>query len=166
MKKWVAILLLMLLLTGCGAQETFETLGQVDHQSNMPGPLQQVLLALPEHAAMEAVNQDTGITVYTCDDYYLVLQTSPAGDLAGTVQTASGFKPAQLTMVETACGDHARYDWVWTAVSEEGEMVCRGAVLDDGVYHYSLCAVATSAVAGKLQQQWNDLFASFCLTTE
>lgn len=166
MKKWICLLLLPVLLTGCGAVETFETLGDVPHVSPGPGQLRQVVLQLPEDAALETANTEDGITVYSCDGYDIILQHFSSGNLTATVKTLSGFEPAQLTMVESACGDHDRYDWVWTAISEEGEMVCRGAVLDDGAHHYALCVIAPSQQARQVQSQWNALFASFCLETQ
>lgn len=165
MKKCCVILAVILLLTGCGAAETFETLGNVAHVSSTEPALRQVLLTVPDDAALEASETDTGVTVYSCDGYTMLLQSFASGNMAATIKALSGFAPEQLTMLESRCGDHDRYDWVWTAVSEEGEVVCRGTVLDDGDYHYALCVMAPSEEAGRLQSQWNALFSSFCLET-
>lgn len=163
MKKIVFLLLLSLLLSGCDAVSTWETLGSVDHVSPTQAQLRQVMLTLPEDAALEVNASDLAVTVYSCDGYLICLQTFPSGDLSGTVRSLSGFSPEALTMVESACYDHQRYDWVWTAVAEEGELVCRGTVLDDGNHQYTLCAMALSEDAGALQAEWNSLFGSFCL---
>lgn len=165
MKKCVLLLLLVALLTGCGTVETFEALGQVDHVSPTQPQLRQIRLDVPADAAVETSGTEEGVTVYTCDSYLMVLQNFSSGDLTSTIRALSGFSPEQLTVMESTCQDHNRHDWVWTAVSEEGELVCRGAVLDDGNYHYALCVMAPSAEAGQLQNQWNALFSSFCLET-
>lgn len=163
MKKCVLILMLLFLLTGCGAKETMETLGQVPHGPGEPAQLQQVCLEVPEEASVTVSGGETDLTMYECEGYTVYLQTFPSGDLQSTIRTLSGFAPEDLTVMNTTCGDHQRYDWVWTAAAEEGDMVCRGTVLDDGNYHYTLCVVAQSDVAGSLSEEWNTLFGSFCL---
>ena len=65
--------------------------------------------------------------------------------------------------MEQSCGDHKRYDLVWTAAGEEGDILCRAAVIDDGHYHYCLTAMVEAAQANAVQSTWNDLFASYCL---
>lgn len=163
MKKIGLLLLIVALLTGCATVPTWETMGEVSHISPTQPQLRQVVLTLPEEATQETAASDTGVTVYTCEDYLICLQTFSAGDLSNTVRCMSGFSPEALTVLESPCKDHQRYDWVWTAVAEEGEMVCRGAVLDDGNFHYTLCVMARSEDAGTLQNTWNSLFGSFCL---
>lgn len=165
MKKVCLVLAMVCFLSGCGAVQTWETLGDVVHTDGMQVQSRQVMLTLPSDAAMETAGMEQGITVYACEDYFMVLQQFPSGDLGGTVKTLSGFAPAQLTMMESTCEDHARYDWVWTATSEEGELVCRGALLDDGKQHYTLCVFAPMDQAKQVQAQWNALFASFCLAS-
>ena len=163
MKKWIGAWLLVFVLTGCRAVETFESLGNVEHISPGPARLRQVVVSLPSNAALETVGMDTEVTVYHCGNFDMVLQNFSSGDLSGSIRSLCGFSADQLTVMETTCGDHTRHEWVWTAVSEEGEMVCRGAILDDGDHHYALYVMAPSAEAGALQSQWNALFASFCL---
>lgn len=163
MRNIVLILLLAALLTGCGAAETMETLGNVDHISPTQAPIRAVMLDLPADAAKDALSGEEGVTVYSCDNYMILLQTFSGGNMVESVRKLSGFSPDALTVLESACRDHKRYDWVWTAASDEGDMVCRGALLDDGKYHYALCAMALSVDAGALKEEWNDLFSSFCL---
>lgn len=165
MKKICLILLMIGLLSGCGQVETLETLGEITHVSPTTPQVRQVVLATPDHALLETAVSDAGMRMYACDGYTMVLQTFSAGDLEATVRTLSGYAPENLTILETVCGDHARYDWVWTAAAAEGDMICRGAILDDGNYHYALCAIGLSENARMLQAGWNDLFDSFCLKT-
>lgn len=165
MKKICLILLMMGLLSGCGQVETFETLGEISHVSPSKPQLRQVVLTTPKNALLEAAASDAGMSMYTCDGYTMVLQTFSAGDLEATVRTLSGYAPENLTILETVCGDHSRYDWVWTAAAEEGDVICRGAILDDGNYHYALYTIALSENAKGLQEGWNVLFDSFCLET-
>ena len=165
MKRICVVLAIVLCLSGCGKVSTWETLGDVVHASGEQTQLRQVMVQLPADAARETAGMENGISAYQCDGYWLVMQHFPSGDVAATMKALSGFPATQLTVMESTCEDHVRYDWVWTAASEEGEMVCRGAILDDGKTHYTLCVVASTEQAKYAQAQWNGLFASFCLVS-
>lgn len=163
LKKAVCFLALMLVLNGCSGP-TFETMGNVVHVGNQDAVPRQMTLALPEDAAvLTASGTDM---LYTCSEYTMSLQTLPAGDIAATVRTLSGYDSSRLTLLESQCGDHSRYDWVWVAAGEAGDVLCRAAVLDDGNYHYSLCVFADEDAAADLTNVWNELFHSFCLDTQ
>lgn len=163
MKKICLILGMCFMFTGCATVETFETLGQIRHESDAAPAMGSVLLTLPESAAKEAFSND-GDKMYECDGYTLVLQTLSSGDFHKTVQSLSGFSVDDLTVMESQAGDHKRYEWVWTAAGEGGDVLCRATVLDDGNYHYCLCAIAPAQNVGSLQAEWNEVFHSFQLT--
>ena len=162
MKKYGVILTILLLCSGCAASETFETLGQVQHQSGTLPAMSEVCLQLPEDAAVETFAGEE-IGVYDCGEYAVVLQTVPSGNFDSTVKSVSGFAPDQLTVLESRMDGVKRYDWVWTAAAEVGDVLCRAAVLDDGKYHYCLSVIAPAGKAGALTQTWNQLFGSFRL---
>lgn len=160
MKRIVCVLVLVLVLSGCSAP-VYETMGNVVHVSDQDELLRPIKLALSADAAvLTASGTDL---LYSCSGYSISLQTLPSGDLPATIRTISGYEPEQLTLVHSTCGDHSRYDWVWVAAGEEGEVLCRAAVLDDGHHHYSLCAYADADAVAELTELWNALFASFCL---
>ena len=105
-------------------------------------------------------------SLYVCDDFEIAVQTFAGGDLDHTLRQISGFSAAQLTMMETSCGDHTRYDMVWVAAGENGDLLCRGAVIDDGLCHYTAVAMVDAALAPEVKADWNALFASFCLADD
>lgn len=152
-----------MLLCGCAAQ-TYETLGEITHVSSTLPPMGQTVVQFPDDAVL--LTSSDGNSIYTCNDYTITMQVFPAGNLQQTISSLCGFEPSQLTLMESQCKDHARYEWVWTAAGENGDAMCRAAVLDDGKYHYSLCVVADAKDAGNLTQVWNELFASFCLESD
>lgn len=162
MKKLLLILLTAMMLTGCAAVETFETLGPIIHEDDADVVMAQMSLSLPEDAALAVFENGTD-KLYLCDDYTIVTQTLPAGDVNSTVTTLCGYTSDALTIVRSAAGEVDRYDWVWTAASDDGDLVCRAAVLDDGSYHYCLCVIASATSVGQLNDIWNDLFSSFNL---
>lgn len=162
MKKLCLILGMCLLMTGCAATETFETLGKIEHESDAAPAMGSVQLVLPEEAAVATLSND-GDEMYECDGYTLMVQTLSSGDIHKTVQSISGFSVDELTVMESQAGGYRRYEWVWTAAGEGGDVLCRATVLDDGSYHYCLCAIAPAQSMGTLQAQWNEVFRSFRL---
>lgn len=161
LKKWITIGICAILLTGC-ATPTFETLGDIPHQQ-VAAPLpQKVVLKLPENA-VQAVWSEESETMYLCQDYTVHLQTLDSGDLKSTIRQLSGFDKDRLTLVESRCGDHDRYEWVWIAAGEGGDVLCRCAVLDDGNFHYALTVTASTEAAGALTEEWNGIMSTFCL---
>ena len=160
-RKCFLLVLCAVMLTGC-TSATFETLGDVPHQQ-VDAPLpSQVILDLPENTVLAVWSQEED-TLYLCQDYTAHLQTLSAGDLRTTVQKLSGFSPENLTILESRCGDHDRYEWIWVAAGEGGDVVNRCAVLSDGNFHYALTLSANADAAGNLTAQWNSLMNSFCL---
>lgn len=162
MKKLVGILLCLCLLTGC-SREVFETMGPVEHVSATVPDMRKVVLTLPGDAAV--LTASGGDTMYACRNYTFALQTMTGGDLNGTIRSVSGFEKNQITVMEQVCGDHKRYDFVWTAAGEGGDTICRASVIDDGNYHYCLTAMAAVGDTAAIREGWNRLFGSFCLQT-
>lgn len=159
MKKFCLILVLSLLLCGCGAEQTMETIAD-DHLQSVMQEQREVILQLDEAAI--ALQGETG-TLYLCDGYEVSVEVYAAGNLNATFQSITGFECDELTVLETAASGAARYECVWTAAGEEGDVVCRAAVLDDGINHYCLTATAAAEDAQALQQTWEMIFAGFAL---
>lgn len=162
MKKLCVMLGMCLLLTGCAATEVFETLGQIPHEANVSPAMGSIQLVLPDDAAVATLSNN-GDKLYECDGYTLMLQTLSSGDIQKTVENISGFSAEDLTVMESRVGGNKRYEWVWTAAGEGGDVLCRATILDDGNYHYCLCAMAPAENMGTLQEKWNDVFRSFQL---
>ena len=161
LKKWLLMMLCATLLTGC-ASATFETLGDIPHQQvDAPMP-RKVILDLPEDTVQAVWSQEDD-TMYLCQDYTVHLQVLSAGDLQSTIRQVSGFEKENLTILESRCGDHDRFEWVWIATGEGGDAVYRCAVLSDANFHYALTLSANAETAGNLTEQWNNIMRSFCL---
>lgn len=161
MKKWLILLgAIALLLTGCGAQETFETVADV-YVQGQTAERQQVLLNLSEDAAAAVMQSETGGTLYFCDGYTVTVQTMVSGDLDRTLRETTGFRREPLRPVETTAGEVMRYDCVWISAGETGDQVGRAVVLDDGNYHYVVTVMADAAEAGALAEEWQQLLDSF-----
>ena len=161
MKKFVVFLILAMLLTGCTAAETFETLGNVYPDTAMPVQ-RQVSLTVPEDASAQVIQSENG-RLYLCDGYEITLQTLSGGDLNKTLRTLTGFGTDSLTVMETGLTENARYEFVWTAAGEGGDTVGRAVILDDGNYHYCVTVMGPADNASQLQDTWQSLLASFTL---
>ncbi len=150
-----------MMLAGCGAQPTFETLGEIPVQ-NVSAQAQQIIISLPA-AVKDAEETETGGQLYFCDGYQLTVETKPAGDLNKTLQETTGYALANLDVIETEHSDGKHYDCVWTSAGEEELQVGRTCVLDDGSYHYVVTAMADESESGKLRTVWQEIFDSVYL---
>ncbi len=164
MKKCWIILLVLVLLSGCGQPAQLETVSDVQVEQPLPRP-QRVMIQLPPEVYTPTLQEDTA-SLYLCDRYSISLTTCQAGDLQQTVQTAAGFLPENLQMQQTMQQQNKRYSFTWTAASEEGIQVGRCCILDDGYYHYVLTAMASEEDSGDLQETWREIFASFRVTED
>lgn len=164
MKKCLLLAGLMLLLTGCGSQETFETITD-DYVQPVMAQMQQVVISLPVDATVSVLKSDTEGTIYLCDGYTVTLHTAESGDLDKTLRTATGFSAEDLPVIQTEYGGVTRTDSVWTAAGESEEQVGRVTVLDDGNYHYVLTCMTGASQMETLQPVWGELFDSFRLVS-
>ena len=159
MKKIIALLVFALLLCGCGAEDTLETISDELIQPVMAQP-RSVLVELPGEAALPAMESDAG-RIYLCKDYEICLQTLEAGDLQATIRSLSGMNKDQLTILQTEEEDLTRYEFVWAAAGETGDRIGRAAILDDGNYHYCLTLLRDEAATADSQISWDQIFSSF-----
>lgn len=163
MKKCFCLLLMILLLTGCRAEETFETIADEIALPVMAQP-GNISVQLPGETALPVFENDNG-RVYVCNDYEIVIQTLDAGDLEKTMQTVSGHERENLTVMETFADGVSRYEFVWAAAGETGEQVGRGVILDDGNYHYCMSVLRDAETNEKSQVNWDQVFSSFCVAS-
>ncbi len=163
MKRIVIVVFLLIILSGCGVQETFETVKDV----YAPLPSQEpasVEFLLPEDAAAPVFHNDGG-KLYFCDGYEIMVDTLEAGDLNRTVRTLTGYDADSLAILQTGSNQSKRYEFVWTAAGEGGDQVGRTVILDDGNYHYCISFFALANDAGSLQETWQEIASSFQLSS-
>ena len=158
--RFLCLLLCGMLLCGCGTEAVFETVADIPAEPVM-SPQRQILVDMPQEAAVCVMEDGDGAKMYLCDGYTLWLQTLPGGDLDRTVRTVSGFDRQGLRLMERKDGGARRYEWVWSAAGEGGDQLCRAVVLDDGQYHYCMAAMASAEEAASVREIWDQLFSSF-----
>ena len=162
MKKMILVLLLMgSILCGCAPRE-YET---VSDEFRIPdiSAAAQLRVDLPQDAAVDAISSAEEDRLYLCDGYTLTLETFAAGDLDKTFLAITGFHREALSVVSQMQQGSKRYDFVWTCAGEGGDQLCRGAILDDGNYHYAVTAMAREEQAGQVKESWERIFSSISL---
>ena len=158
MKKQLLTMVLALVLCGCSAEQTFETVTDEPVLTASAQP-REILLTLPEETLLPAMETDNG-TLYLCDGYDVIVQTLESGNLDATIRQVSGFSKEDLTVIQTAAGEYTCYEFVWSAATDLGQQVGRAMILEDADYHYAICAVAPEKDAEEYQQIWNGIFDS------
>ena len=159
MKVMMILLMTLLLLTGCSQAQVYETVTDEPVAAVSAQP-REIRFDLAQEPVLPAMESDGG-QLYLCGDFDVMIQTLDSGDLSDTVFRVSGFTPEELTLIQTASGDVDKYEFVWTAVTEEGHMIGRATILDDGSYHYSLSATVDAELIEEYQEIWNGIFESF-----
>ena len=164
MKIFASLLLCLLLLTGCGREPVWETVEDVIVEP-ASAEVYCPVFTLPRDAAVTTMESaDTG-TIYFCDGYTVTLRTLPAGDLNRTILDATGFSGENLTLVQTRSEGFQRVQCVWSAVGEEGELLGRLTLLDDGTSHHVLTCMTPAADAPALAPEIQQMMDSFCLVS-
>lgn len=163
MKKiLVFFVILTLLLCGCTAQQTMETIAD-EIIVPVGAEMHQISLVLPAQAASPAVESDAD-RLYQCDTYDIRVQTLAGGDLNATIQTVSGYERDVLTIMETEKEGYPCYEFVWVSAGESGDLVGRAMVLDDGSYHYCVSVLGAADWTEENQVYYQELFDSFTLS--
>ena len=158
MKRWGCICLFVILLSGCKAEETLETVSDEWIVPVMAQP-REISVRMPEDLVLPVLEQE-GRQLYMGPNYEIMLETMAAGDLQATIRNLSGYEQEQLTILETDQGEWNRYEFVWTAAGEQGHRLGRAVILDDGDYHYCMTALRD---AEESLIVWQDVFQSFSL---
>ena len=157
-KLW--ILVLCVFLAGC-SQPVLETVSDI-YETAPPAPYKQMILQLPSDASVQTMERSTGSSLYQGQNYWIATEVFPAGDLTGTLLSATGYDPENLQIFQTRQPDGIHYDCVFTSSSEAGDMVGRVCVVDDGQYHYVLTAMVSEESARSLQYgELSHLFDAF-----
>lgn len=161
MKKWICILMVMLALCGCSDEElpVLETVGpEACEPASKPEP-GQIGVMIPEQAVAQTMTDGGSGQLYTWDGNVLQLQTVDSGDIRRTVTELTGFSYDDLTVMQYAKGDLMYYQTVWSTAGEDGMMLGRALIADDGNYHY--CISLLSPEEADVQNLYDQMCATF-----
>lgn len=161
MKRCVLLMLLMLTLCGCAAEEVLETVSDELVLSAMAQP-REITVNLPDNAVSPVLESDSR-QMYLSEDYEILLETLSGGDVDATIRSLTGYEKDKLIVMQTQWDGVERYEFVWVAAGETGDRLGRGVILDDGNYHYCMSVLRDAENQKMSQIVWRDVFASFHL---
>ena len=97
MKRMILLFLVLLLLTGCGVAETFETVTDEPVCEVLAQP-REIHFFLAEESVLPVMETE-GRKLYLCGEYDVMSQILEGGDLDRTIRQVSGFSPEDLTVI-------------------------------------------------------------------
>lgn len=172
MKKLAVFVLMALvagLLIGCAQAEepAWET---VSDQILSPVEAQtqryyEITFSVPEDAVAQTMGDDgTAVCYIGAEEDYEILSYRTESDSIETVaRELSGFRYDTLSPLCWEQFSMNRYDFVWSAAEDAGQMVHRAAVLEDGNAYYILTYAVREDAASGHQKEMEEVFKSFAL---
>lgn len=164
MKKCMVWLLAALLLAGCAAEPVYETIGDVCGNSEPVSTPGTIEFAVPEGAQVQTSETDSGVNYYTVGDWEIWTQVREGGDIRATMKEVTGMDPDALTVMSRQVDGMDCHETTWTANGEDGVMVGRAAVLDDGNHHYCMALMVPQAQAEQIGENFMQLLDSVMIS--
>jgi len=158
MKKLIYVLPVLVLLTGCAVQETFETVADI-YEITAVQSSYKLALDFPEEASAYTMKTEDG-ALYECEGYSLCTQSIPGDSIDKTLEKLTGYRKDALSVIQTQSGEFQRYDFAWAVAGEGVQQICRGVILDDGTVHHAVTVMADYDRAGELLETWQKLLGS------
>ena len=158
MKRIILLLIVSVMLTGCGAVSDLEVVQDEIVGESIP-VYYDLKIALPEEASSPTLVADDG-ALYICDDFNIAVQKLPVSGIEKAVETITGLDHDRLTIIKTSKDGLPCYRFAWTVAGEATAQSCIAMLLDDGMYYHAVTIMADASLAGGLQPQWNAIFDS------
>lgn len=161
MKIGLLLLITALVLSGCTAEPTFETIGNVwenSHAEELPASIE---FGLPDDIVMEVMESDDNCRSYQIGDWMLWTEICNGGDIAATMKMLTGMEDAE--MISHPSGMYSCHETAWAVTEEEGEYVMRAAVIPKGAYHYCLSMKAPVEDARQMGEVFSQILENVYL---
>lgn len=164
MKQVLLVLVMTLLFAGCTGETepVFETVGNVSYEQGTPPAAQTIYIDVPDEATAQTMAGEDSPQIYTWEGYELRVETMEAGNVDATIQTITGLPAEKLTVMEQKIQDLNLYQTVWSTAGEEGVLLGRAMIADDGNYHYCVSLVSPEEVDSS--QLYAQIVGSFSLS--
>lgn len=159
MKRFVLIMVLTLLLSGC-APADYETMADDYLEPEQKASANLVAVLPPDAAVMAA---ESGESIWLCDGFTVSIQTMAAGDLDATLRQVTGYGKDQLAVMTRQQESLKRNECSWVCAGEGGDQVGRVVILDDGDYHYVLSLLTDAENVSALKAEWDRILETISL---
>ena len=167
MKK-VALMLMMLLLSGCAAPvwETVDDEIPGVEDASWVDEAYTVQIGMPSGIAL--TEERDGWQLYSTADGDLEVETRTflASDLDSAVRMVSGFEAEELTILQTTRFDLPEYQFAWVAQTERGSRLYRADVVMNGTECYAVVCSRPEDAGNDHDTEIRQVFASFGLFTD
>lgn len=157
MKKVLLFVMVAVFLGGCAAEPVYETIGNAMEDTLPVGAPGTIELTLPEDAEMQVIDGESGSKSYRIGDMELWTQVCEGGDISDTLEQVTGIRSDALTVMEYQLDEMSCNEIAWITNTDEGSLVCRTAVLDDGNYHYCISLMMPEENAQELSTSFSEI---------
>ena len=159
--KWVLSVVLLMVLAGCSAAPTWETVEDISLPEIVQPAAYEIQMALPDGAEL-LWETDSG-KQYQLNHMEIESIRYYASDLDAAVEYVSGFAADRLDILETSRFGMPEYRFAWCSQTEEGARLYRADLVMDGSTCYALICSAPED-AGEFHDQARQVFSSFGLS--
>lgn len=157
MKRILLCLMVGMMLGGCASEPVYETIGNAMEDTRPVSAPGTIELTLPEDAQMQVIDDEYGSKSYRIGDWEVWTQICDGGDINATLEQLTGISAEALTVMEYRLQDMPCSEVAWITTTDEGSLVCRTAVLDDGNYHYCISLMMPEEEAEVLGESFGAL---------
>lgn len=170
MRRWIGLLAALLTVGLCGCTAAQQAAYEVVDDAAPTGVLADAAYTIritPPDGSIPVQTGTAGCEAYGQIDgeYEIVAQTVMADSLDTAVYALSGFRQPQLQVIALERDGMQAYQFAWCTAAEQGQMICRATVCQDGDYYYALCVSVLEGMAAEYNDCVNEVFASFELDT-
>lgn len=169
MKKrfWIAAISMVWFLSGCTAQNTWETVKDVlpEEAVSVMEDAYRVWLDVPDDALLALASDDGTQMVYeqTEGEYEITVQTFLSSEPESVMRRLTGFEPEQVQTLQTRRFGLPEYQFAWFTTGADGGWLCRADLLQDDVYCYAVTFSVREGIGAKYAETAQQVFQSIAM---
>ncbi len=165
-KKLIAVLMMLVLLTACGAETKSETVedGLLDVKSKP----YTIVISVPEDVTQETFGDAEQGCWYEAADgsYTITTEILDATTVEEGIEAISGIPADRLNVMELHHRPMPEYHFAWASAGEEQDTVSRCAMIASEDYYYVLTVNHRPGLGETQRKMVEQVFSSFCLAAD
>lgn len=164
---FVSMLALVLCVLLCACLANVPVWETVDDEAPLAAQSRRassIVFSVPEDAVCQSLSPDGADTLYEAADgsYEIMTSITPQSPEAA-IEALTGFCADDLSILTTTRCGLPEYQFVWSALDDEGERVYRAAMLCDELYCYTLCFSRPASAGSSCDAIQTRIFSSLGL---